>query len=140
MFSEKTYELEIITPEAKVFSGQVNYTRVRTLTGDMGILAGHALLMAALQTWPVKIEMNNEEHLIAVFEGFIEVTPEKTTILATNCELPEAIDVERAERAKKRAEERLQGHAADIDMVRAEAALRRSLTRLKTVGKIPLDS
>ena len=101
-------ELEIITPDASAFKDSVKFVLVRATDGDFGVLPGHYNTIAALSTWPVKVtRLDGSEYFLAVFGGFMEVTPTKVTILTSNCELPEVIDVERAKRSKERAEARL---------------------------------
>lgn len=137
MKSERTIALEIITPDETVFAGDINFLVARATDGEIGILPGHAPMVAALSTWPLRIETPEGVKLLAVFGGFLEVDDNnKITIITPNCELAESIDVARAERARQRAEERIQQKSADVDMARAEIALKRALTRLKVVGKI----
>jgi len=122
--------LDIVTPERIVYTDQVNMVIARTTAGDIGVLPGHAPLIAGLAVWPLRVLQDDAEHQISVCSGFIEVQPEKVTVLAACAELPEEIDVERAQAAKARAEERLKGPRESIDVVRAEAALRRAIMRL----------
>lgn len=126
----KKIKLDIVTPEKVAYSDDANMVIARTTAGDIGILPGHAPLIAALITWPLRIVTDDGEKQIALCGGFIEVQPEKITILANCAELPEEIDVTRAETAKARAESRLQGSKEDIDVTRAEAALKRAMIRL----------
>lgn len=123
--------LDIVTPERIVYSEDVDMVIARATDGDIGILPGHAPLIAGLATWPLRVQRDQSESQVALFGGFIEVGPEKVTILASCAELPGEIDVKRAEAAKTRAESRLKEVAPDIDMERAEAALRRALVRLR---------
>ena len=127
----KKIKLDIVTPEKVAYSDDVNMVIARTTAGDIGILPGHAPLIAALVIWPLRIITDDGEKQITMCGGFIEVQPEKITILANCAELPEEIDVSRAETAKSRAEGRLQGSKDDIDVPRAEAALKRAMIRLK---------
>lgn len=106
---DNTIAVEIITPDETAYTDNVTFLLARASDGDIGILPGHEPLAAALSVWPVKVRRpDGEDHLIAVFGGFMEVTPKKITLITPYCELPEAIDVERAERAKTRAEKRLE--------------------------------
>ena len=125
----KKIKLDIVTPEKVAYSDDVSMVIARTTAGDIGILPGHAPLIAALITWPLRIITDDGEQQIALCGGFIEVQPEKITILANCAELPEEIDVARAETAKVRAESRLQGSKEDIDVARAERALNRAMIR-----------
>jgi F-type H+-transporting ATPase subunit epsilon len=129
----KTIKLDIVTPEKIAYSSDVNMVIARTTAGDIGILPGHAALIAGLAIWPLRIITDGEETQVAVCSGFIEVQPEKITILAGCAELPEEIDIDRAQAAKERAESRLKG-MGDIDTERAEIALRRAITRLQVTS------
>jgi len=127
----KKIRLDIVTPEKVAYSEDVNMVIARTTDGDIGILPGHAPLIAALATWPLRIVTDSGEEIqVALCGGFIEVQPEKITILANCAELPHEIDAARAETAKERAEKRLHGNQDDVDVARAEAALKRAMIRL----------
>jgi F-type H+-transporting ATPase subunit epsilon len=131
--------LDIVTPEKVTYSASVNMVIARTLSGDIGILPGHASLIGALAVWPLRILTDDGEDQIAVAGGFIEVQPDKVTVLANCAELAEEIDVERAETAKERAERRLKESKEDHEMRLAEAALHRALVRLQVAkNKKPL--
>ena len=123
--------LDIVTPERIVYTEDVNMVIARATDGDIGVLPGHAPLIAGLDIWPLRIIKDEGETQISVCSGFIEVRPEKVTVLAGCAEMPVEIDVKRAEAAKQRAETRLKEESPDIDFERAEAALRRALVRLR---------
>lgn len=127
--------LDIVTPERMIFSEDVDMVIARATDGDIGILPGHAPLIAGLQIWPLRLVKDETEEQIALCGGFIEVQPEKITILAVNGEMPCEIDISRAEAAKSRAEARLKEPAPEIDVERAEMALRRALMRLQVADK-----
>lgn len=127
----KTIKLDIVTPEKIAYAGEVNMIIARTTNGDVGIMPGHAPLIAGLAIWPLRLVVEEQEEKIALAGGFLEVQPDKITILTPSSELPEEIDIARAQSAKARAENRLSGKAVDIDMLRAETALQRALTRLQ---------
>ncbi len=122
-------QLDIVTPEKIVYSKEVEMIITRAANGDIGILPQHAPLVSPLKITAVRVKKDGEEEQIAVSGGFLEVRPDKVTILAQAAELPGEIDVERAERAKARAEERLANKEGD--QIRAEMALRRALNRLE---------
>lgn len=125
------YRLEIVTPERLVFADQVTFVSLMAAEGSMGIMAHHAPLVTTLQIAPVKIQFPDKaDQWVAVEGGFMEVTEDKVTILAEAAELPEEIDVDRALRAKERAERYLAARD-EYDFKRAELALRRALTRLE---------
>lgn len=129
--------VEIVTPERVVFSGEATMVIARGAEGELGILPNHIPLVTPLKIAPVRIKLEGDKELkVAVSGGFMEVRGDKVTILAETAELPDQIDVERAQRAKARAEQRLSDRHPDLDIRRAERALQRALTRLHVVNKI----
>lgn len=126
----RNIRLDIVTPQRVAYSSDVNMVIARTSSGDIGVLPGHAPLIAGLEIWPLRIALDEGEAQVAVGGGFIEVQPDKVTILANSAELASEIDVERAEASKKRAEGRLKSGEV-IDTERAEIALKRAVVRLK---------
>ena len=102
----------------------------------MAILPRHAPLVTMLEPAELIIRRaSGDEISMVITGGFIEVKSEKTVILADACERSDEIDLQRAEAAKRRAEERLKASGPEIDRARAEAALRRSIARLRVVEK-----
>ena len=132
----KTFSLQVITPERTVFKGEVEMLIARATDGDLGILPGHAPLIASLAIWPLRVLTAGGEILLSVCGGFLEVLPHQATVLASCAELPEEIDVKRALAAKERAESRLKGDRAGIDVLRAELALKRAIARLKVAETV----
>ena len=126
----KTLTVSVVTPDGQVLEDEYEMVSCKAETGELGILPGHIPLVAPLAISALRLKRNNEEHLVAVSGGFIEVRPDKVTVLAPSAERAEDIDVERALAAKERAEKRL-AEQKDIDKVRAEAALQRALNRLE---------
>jgi len=98
--------------------------------GYLGILPGHAPLITELAVGVITYKANAATHTLSVAWGFVEVLPDKVTILAEAAERPQEIDVERAQKAKDRAEQRLKSNDPQVDYTRAEDALRRADTRL----------
>lgn len=134
--------LEIVTPDRKVYSGDVSMVIVRGGDGDVGIMAGHIPLVTTVKTSAVRIftKDNHQESRVAVSGGFLEVKPDHITILAEAAELPEEIDVDRATRAKERAERLLaQSGQDDVDFRRAQLALQRAINRLQVAQKGRFD-
>ncbi len=130
-----TLRLEIVTAEGIVFADDVNEVVAWGIEGQLGILPHHAPLMTMLQPGDLLIRKDNEEHYLAISGGFLEVRPDKVIILADACERAEEIDIERAEAARRRADEILKTRPPDVDTAAAEAALRRSLARIRTAEK-----
>lgn len=124
--------LEIVTPERIVYSEEVDMVITRAANGDIGILPKHAPLVSPLGITGLRVKKGNEEETIAINGGFLEVRPDKVTVLAESAERASEIDVERAKRAKERAERRLAD--GDGDLQRAEHALQRALNRLRVAG------
>jgi len=129
-------KFEIVTAERVVHSDEVDLIVVPGIEGEMAILPSHAPLMTMLQPGELVVRKGNEDSSIFVSGGFFELMNDKVTILADSAEHAEEIDLARAEEAKKRAEEKMEQRAqTDIDAARAEAALRRSLMRLKVLER-----
>lgn len=126
-----TIKLEIITAERQIFSDEVNTVVAPGVEGELGILPHHAPLITMLKPGEVLVKKDSQETYLFVSGGFLEVRPDKIIILADACERADEIDIERAEAAKHRAEERLKTHPPELDITRAQAALLRSLVRLK---------
>ena len=128
----KTFDLDIVTPDRLFFSEKVEMIIVRGLEGDLAVLKGRTPLTTPLKIGQVRVFQDGKERLAAVVNGYISVLGNKTTIVTECAEWPEEIDVERAEEARKRAEEILKRNDPDVDFTRAEAALKRAINRLKT--------
>ncbi len=125
-----TFPLEIVTPDRLFFNDEVERVIVRGAEGDLAILKNRAPLVTPLKIGKIRVFKDGEEKVATCVGGYVKVTKEKTTIITDACEWPEEIDVERAEEAKKRAEERLEKKPESLDVARAEAALKRALNRL----------
>lgn len=130
-----TLRLEIITAERQVFSDDVNTVVAPGVEGELGILPHHAPLITMLKPGEVLIRKDSEETYLFVSGGFLEVRPDKILILADACERAEEIDIERAEAAKRRAEERLKTRTPELDVAQVQAALLRSLVRLRVAER-----
>ena len=128
-------KLDIVTAERMVFSEDVDVLVATGIEGQLGILPHHAPLITMLQPGELLIKTGETEHRLAVTGGFLEVRPDRVIILADAAEREEEIDIQRAEAAKRRAEEKLKERPAGIDMAQVEAALRRSLTRLEVAER-----
>ena len=126
-----TMTLDILTPERSVCCVETEIVIARALDGELGILPNHAPLVVALDIAPLRYRKDGVEHFVAISNGFMEVKDNRVTILAPTAETEAEIDFTRAESAKERAERRIAEHAPDIDVRRAELALRRALMRLK---------
>ena len=128
--------LEVVTAERLVLSEDVDMVVAPGIDGELGILPNHAPLMTMLQPGELRAKRSGEEFDLVITGGFLEVRPDRVIVLADAAERSDEIDIERAEAAKRRAEEWLsQRHVDGLDAARAEAALRRSMTRIKLAQK-----
>lgn len=127
--------LEIVTAERIVYSEDVDMVVAPGVAGQLGILPHHTPLMTTLQPGELLVKKGGEEISMAVTGGFLEVRPEKVVVLADAAERVDEIDLQRAMEARRRAEERLKERGPEMDMARAEAALRRSLIRIKVAER-----
>ncbi|MFD1780328.1 F0F1 ATP synthase subunit epsilon [Fredinandcohnia salidurans] len=126
----KTVKVNVVTPDGPVYEADVEMVSAKAQSGELGILPGHIPMVAPLQVGAVRLKKEGNTELVAVSGGFLEVRPDQVTILAQAAETAEAIDVERANEAKKRAEQRLQAKQDNVDFKRAELALKRAINRL----------
>ncbi|MGA2415740.1 MAG: F0F1 ATP synthase subunit epsilon [Candidatus Sulfotelmatobacter sp.] len=130
-----TFQLEIVTPEKKVVETAAEEIQIPGKNGYLGVLPGHAPLITELAVGEIKFHAGAEQQRLAVAWGFAEVLPDKVTILAESAERPGDIDVERARKAKARAEERLSSGDPNVDVERALNALQKADTRLEVAEK-----
>ena len=130
--------LEVLTAESSVVSTDVDSVVATTMDGQVGILHGHVPMVTVLQPGELVLRTGAQEAYLAVSGGFLRVTPRGIVVLADACECAEEIDVERAEAAKRRAEQLLEAGAPETDEAAVEAALRRSIARLRVADKYRL--
>ena len=131
--------LEVVTPRKLVASEEVDLCTVPGTEGVFGVMANHAPILSTLNVGQMHYNKDGDSVKLAISGGFVEVSENKMTVLAEAAEVSEEIDVERALRAKERAEKRLQqakSGKADIDEARALAAMARATARLKVAGKM----
>ena len=126
-----TFQLEIVTPAKLMVKDVAEEAQIPGLNGYLGILPGHAPLITVLAVGTITYRSGSTTHSLAVAWGFAEVLQDKVTILAETAERPQEIDVERAQKAKDRAEQRLKSNDPKVDFDRAEDALQRAETRIK---------
>jgi F-type H+-transporting ATPase subunit epsilon len=132
-------DLQIVTPDRLVVREQVDEVQIPGAEGYFGVLPGHTPLLASLAVGELWYRKGAERTYVSIAFGFAEVLPDTVTILAQLAERAEDIDVERAELALKRAEERLTRQKDDIDYERARIALSKSLTRLQVSSRIGIS-
>jgi len=131
--AEKTFQFEILTLQREFLREEARFVIAPGQEGVFEILPGHAPFVFALKPGALRIRQpDGKDSHVAVGTGFLIVQKENVTVLTRSAERPEEIDKARAEKAKARAEERLQKRD-DVDVPRAQAALDRALARLKVV-------
>ena len=124
-------QLEVVTPEKITLREAVDEITVPGLDGELGILPDHTPLISQLKTGILSYRQGNERKQLHVSGGFIEVLSDRVSVLSDVAERPEEIDLDRAQRARERAEKRLASRGDDIDFARAELKLQRSIIRVK---------
>lgn len=124
-------DLQIVTPDRLLVQEKVDEVQIPGSEGYFGVLPGHTPLLASLMVGELWYRQGQEKKYLSIAFGFAEVLPDRVTILARVAERAEDIDLERAESARRRAEERLAHAKADIDYDRARIALMKSLIRLQ---------
>lgn len=136
MADDKLFRLQVISPDRIFYDDDIEMVEIKTTEGEIGVLKGHIPMTSILAPGVLRIKTGEQQREAALHDGFVEILQDKVTVLAESCEWPEEIDINRANEAKIRAERRLKGGAeGEINHARAEAALRRSLTRLELAQK-----
>jgi len=128
-------QLEIVTPDKQLFSGDVEAVTVPANTGYLGILPGHAPLLAELGVGEISYKTGKDTQYLFCSWGFMEVLPERVIILAQTAESASEIDINRAEQAKSRAERILASKDPSLDFARAQLSLMRAMTRLNAARR-----
>lgn len=128
--------LEIVTPERVVFNGVVEEVTIPGTEGEFGVLRGHASLLSSVDVGELSFVRDHKKTRFAVNTGYVEVTASKVTVLVETAERADEIDVERARRARERAEGKMAKLSKeDADFEKAKLALLRAVTRLNVSGK-----
>ena len=128
------FHLQIVTPDGEFFDGPAERVKVRTISGDVAILAGHIPYVTALGIGEATVTVDGNTRRAAANGGMLSVTPEIVGVVATTFEWAEDIDMERAKRAKEKAEDRIKKAQDAKELELAKAKLSRALVRLN-VGK-----
>ena len=132
-----TLNVSIVTPNGEAYRAEeASMVVLGTTSGQVGIMANHVPMVASLKIGPLKVVFPDEkEEILAVSEGFVETHKDKITVIVQTAELDKDIDVERAKRAKERAEKRITENQEGLDVRRAQLALAKALTRIKVAEK-----
>jgi len=128
--------LEVVTPDKLLVSKEVDVVVATGVDGEFGVLYGHVPFLATLDIGELRFRDGNATDYAAISGGFAEVTGKKITILAEAAELAREIDLDRAARARERAQQRIDAaHREQIDYMRTENALKRALVRMRVAEK-----
>jgi F-type H+-transporting ATPase subunit epsilon len=133
MADDRNFTLKIITPDRVFYEEPVSMVEFNTIEGEVGIYKDHLPMTMIIAPGILTITQGEKVSEAALHAGFAEVLQDQVTILAEIIEWPSEIDLERAEDAKSRAEERIKEHAPGTDMKRAEMSLRRAVARIEAV-------
>ena len=132
--AEKTFRLEIISPDRIFYTNDVLMVEYNTVEGEVGVYAEHIPMTQIIAPGRLIITEENGQRTAALLSGFVEITPDKVTIIAEAVEWPQNIDIARAERARDRAQQILSAEEDEQTLLLAEAALKRALVRLDIAG------
>jgi F-type H+-transporting ATPase subunit epsilon len=133
--AEGKIDLTVVTPERSIVHEQVDELQIPGAAGYFGVLPGHAPLFSELKIGEVAYRQGDRWFFLSVAWGFVEVQSDHVRILAETAERAHEIDVDRATRAKQRAEQRIAKGGTDIDYARALVALERALIRIQVSTK-----
>lgn len=136
MMNAQRFQFHLVSPERTVYEGPADEVILPTAMGQITVLPDHIPLVSVIVPGEVIVRHNSSEELFAVTGGFLEVKGKTITLLADASEHVKEIDIERAETAKKRAQESLAKGVEGAERLEVSRAYERALVRLKVVGKI----
>lgn len=132
-----TIHVDVVSAEASIFSGLVEFVALPGEAGELGILPGHMPLMTRIRPGAVRLKLpNNQEELIFVAGGMLEVQPNLVTVLADTAIRGADLDHAKAAQAKQRAEEALSSQAGTLDYARAQAELAEAVAQLSAIDRL----
>ncbi len=135
--ADSTFMVEVVTPERVLYQDEVQFLVAPGAEGELGVMRNHAPLVAALSTGVLRYRDNTgQPKRMAVSGGFMEVIDNVARILAETAEHGDDVDVMRAKAARERAEKRLQARDENLNLARAEMALKRAIARLKAANAL----
>jgi len=128
--------LQILTPDRQLVKEEIDTVTAPGVEGEFGVLPGHTYFITKLGIGVASYSVGSEKKYLSISGGIAEIGPDRVNILTDVAEIPEEIDIERAEAAKERAEARLAGKTdEDIDYTRAWAALQKALARIRLASQ-----
>ncbi|TLY48504.1 MAG: F0F1 ATP synthase subunit epsilon [Gammaproteobacteria bacterium] len=133
----KTMQVEIVSAEKAIFSGEATHIVATGLLGELGIYPGHTQLLTALKPGPVRIvKPNGEDEILYISGGILEAQPQLVSILADTAIRASDLDEMAALEAKEHAERILNDKQADIDYAKATAELAQAVAQLQVISKL----
>lgn len=133
--ADNTFKVSIITPERTFYEGEATMVEFNTVEGEIGVLPKHIPLTTVIAPGICTITEAESQKRAAIHAGLAEILPDKVTLLAEIAEWPDEIDLERARKAEDRAKERLASKSENVDVLRAEIALKKALVRQDILAK-----
>ena len=130
-----TFKLQVVALDKLFYDGVCEALTIPSVDGEKGVLAGHEPVVMAITAGEMRYTVEGKEHDAVVGCGFAEITNDKVIVITDFAQKPEEIDIERAERAKVRAEERLREKESQIEFARSQAELARAMARLKVAKR-----
>ena len=129
-------QLEIVTPERLAYSDTVDSVVLPGAEGEMGVLPHHAPLLATLGVGELRIRKGGEEEFFAIAGGFLQVRPDKVVVMAETADMASEIDLEKAQEARRKAEQALEGGFVEgADLAAARASLQAALIRIRVAER-----
>jgi len=132
-----TLKLEIVTPEAKIYSEDVDMVTLPGVEGEMGVYPQHIPVMTQLMAGEVAVRKGSQDFFLAIGDGFVEITGERVSVLTDMAIRAENIDEAKAEEARRRAEARLLEHVDDEETAVVQASLANALAQLRVKRQHP---
>lgn len=133
--ADNLFKLKIVAPDRTFYEGEASMVEFNTTEGEIGVLKGHIPLTVVIAPGILTITEESGVKKAALHSGFAEILQESVVIMAEIVEWPVEIDLQRAEEAKNRAEERLRTKTPETDIARAETALQRALSRIYVINE-----
>jgi F-type H+-transporting ATPase subunit epsilon len=127
--------LEIVTPERLAYSDTVDAVNLPGIEGELGVLPHHAPLVSMLGVGELRIRKGGAEESFAIVGGFLQVRPDKVVVMAETADMASEIDLEKAQQARREAEQALEGRVEAIDLSAARAALQQALLRIRVAER-----
>ena len=130
-----TFNLQVVALDRVFYDGPCDTLTIPAVDGEKGILASHEPMVMAITAGEMRFSANGQQQVAAVGCGFAEITGDKVVVITDFAQKPEEIDIEHAERAKVRAEERMREKRSQIEFAHSQAELARAMAKLKVARK-----